>query len=585
MPDGEWKDARDAKGRVYYYNVKTGKSQWEKPEALFTVQESLLSKHGWKVSKTPEGKIYYYHTESGKSQWDVPQFADENLSKSEAKNIEDVPQTAYIEKSSEAEVKVVPSMVKVKNDQRDVSNLMILNPERKSKEEAEKEFIEMLQQNQVDSTWSFSKIISELGATDPRYWIVDDDPLWKQDVFDKYLTNRTEDQLLKERTETEKFKEAFEQMLRGKNQIKYYTRWSTVRRWIANEPIYKHSVVKEAVKRKTFQDYVKRLKEEREESIKSLKEQAIKELHEYLSNILLNPENRTKNKEDIPILTLQQLLNSYLFEKNKRFMANKHFKILTHADVLKVYLEILGEEEKTLHDKWRALSECCYTRDRIARDNFKGLLREPKLRIRANSNWNDVYPHFKNDERFLQLLGTDGSNALDFFLDYVEELNITIGAHRSMAQTLLIDKKFQWQDDDTKNRSGLIKVLEQNPNFEKVDKIDMDLVIDQLLKVRKEKLIQEAEVQQRILDQKKHLFKLMLHRLYRNLASKPTWEAAYHQLEQTVEFKELASSDVSLKDLYEEFLAECSSIGPHVNTTIPKVSKKRPLTPSIELDY
>lgn len=41
-PPGLWQEARNADGRVYYYNTVTKATQWTKPEELMTPVEVTL---------------------------------------------------------------------------------------------------------------------------------------------------------------------------------------------------------------------------------------------------------------------------------------------------------------------------------------------------------------------------------------------------------------------------------------------------------------------------------------------------------------------------------------------------------------
>lgn len=41
-PPGLWQEARNADGRVYYYNTITKATQWNKPEELMTLAEASL---------------------------------------------------------------------------------------------------------------------------------------------------------------------------------------------------------------------------------------------------------------------------------------------------------------------------------------------------------------------------------------------------------------------------------------------------------------------------------------------------------------------------------------------------------------
>jgi hypothetical protein len=44
-PPGLWQEARNADGRVYYYNTITKATQWNKPEELMTPAEVRLNSH------------------------------------------------------------------------------------------------------------------------------------------------------------------------------------------------------------------------------------------------------------------------------------------------------------------------------------------------------------------------------------------------------------------------------------------------------------------------------------------------------------------------------------------------------------
>lgn len=563
----EWKEAKDSNGRAYYYNGRTGESRWEKPHEMLSESELELLRHGWKSSKTADGKLYYYNVTTKESRWEAPVFGQEQRQEETVEEPETVSATEILNEGEKY-----------------ANTSKILNPPRKSKEEAEGEFVKMLQENQVDSTWSFGKIISQLGSSDPRYWMVDDDPLWKQQIFEKYLSNRTENQLLKEHTETSKFKSAFWDMLRAKKEIRYYTRWPTAKRLIANETIYKHSVVKESVKKATFLEYVASLVQEREKEHSQVKQQALKELEEYLKGIMFSTDV-PQNGSQLPVVSWQQLLDKYLFEKNKRFVANKHFKALTHEDVLKVYLQLVQTAEDSMKDELRQLQARNYTKDRLARDHFKELLRSSEVRVKANSKWKDVYPVLKSNPKFLRMLGTGGSSALDLFLDLVEEKSITISANRSIAQNLLIEKGFEWSADEDTNVVSIRELLGKEAPFQSMEADDIDLITKLLVDLRKEKQKEQLEVQNRIWEQKKNYFKMMLRRFYRGANVRPdSWEVAREELKNTVEYKELGDQDEVKRSIFEEFKATAQKEDLRVNST-PQPSRKRPPSSRLELDY
>ncbi|AQZ16440.1 PRP40 (YKL012W) [Zygosaccharomyces parabailii] len=564
--DSLWKEATDGNGRVYYYHAKTGESRWEKPNELLSEQDLALAKFGWKSSRTTNGKTYYYNERTKESRWELPNLQKlEELQEPERERVESEP----VEEGTKC------------NTEKYSNSSQILCVPKKPKDEAEKDFIEMLKDNQVDSTWSFSRIISELGSRDPRYWMVKDDPLYRQEIFEKYLTNRSEDQLLQEHMETNKFNEAFWKMLESKPQVHYYTRWPTVKRLIADEPIYKHSVVKESVKKKRFLEYVGRLRDRHNESQQQIKAKALQELQDYLENIISSTDYKNNS---IPIIKWQTLLNSYLFENNKRYMANKHFAILTHEDVLREYLKMVDDVEQRMQNDLATLQKYNYTKDRIARDNFKHLLRSTNIEIRANSKWQDIYPLIKSNDGFLRMLGTGGSSPLDLFMDIVEEKRITLAAQRSIAQNLLIDKGFQWNGkDDSINRKAIKVLLTEEKDFQSVDSRDIDLIIDQLIELRIERIKKQKELEERAFEERKHFYKLMLQRIYGNGRSKPhSFEVALKDIQHTREFMELPS-DETRRHLFDMFKPD---VGPARGKPFagPNV-KKRQLTPNVDLDY
>ena len=66
--------------------------------------------------------------------------------------------------------------------------------------------------------------------------------------------------------------------------------------------------------------------------------------------------------------------------------------------------------------------------------------------------WKDVYPLFSKDERYLNLLGTPGSNPLELFWDVVDILDEALELHAGLVDKALAAKgiKFtlDWSEDE-----------------------------------------------------------------------------------------------------------------------------------------
>lgn len=547
----DWKEAYDPQGRVYYYNSH-GQTTWERP-ANIDRTETLPS--GWKTATANDGAIYYYNEQTGETSWKIPIINNEK---------------SDTEISTSVEVPNIDSLVS--SNEKYTNKSKILHSITRVKSEAESMFIQMLDDNQVDSTWSFDRIISELSCKDPRYWCVDDDPLWKQQMFEKYLTNRTEDQLLKEHLAVNKFKDAFTSFLKSRSEIKYYTRWQTVKRLISNNPIYKHSVVSEKVKRETFEEYVNDLSKVYYENIQSMRKQAFVELDAYLREII---SDKTK------IISWTELSKQYLFE-NSRFAANKNFNYLTKYDILNVYMKLVETFTKEYEVSVLKAHEKCYRTDRIARDQFKELLHTFKPKIRCMTTWSDIYSHIKNMPSFLNILGRNGSSALDLFLDEVDEHKLIIKALCSVAQQVLIDMKFQFSEN-SEAKIQIIEIIKNSDRFSEIDDIDLGIISNQLYANHENKLLKEREREEYLEKQKKQYFNMMLHRLYGlgNSVKPATWDEAKPNLAKYPEYHSFKDDETTMKEMFENF-------DPTLFASTQQTShatRKRTLATTIELDY
>jgi hypothetical protein len=78
----EWAEHRNAEGRAYYLNQKTGQSSWERPAAsppTSSVASSAAptASSDWKEHRNEEGRAYYLNGNTGESSWEPPTAAAE----------------------------------------------------------------------------------------------------------------------------------------------------------------------------------------------------------------------------------------------------------------------------------------------------------------------------------------------------------------------------------------------------------------------------------------------------------------------------------------------------------------------------
>ena len=98
----DWEECKDALGSVYYYNQKSGKSQWIRPRfkhdddhpkkgmGFGDAQETAVTKEDlnnggtekradWHEHKDGHGRVYWYNDKKGTSQWIQPHFMSEDV--------------------------------------------------------------------------------------------------------------------------------------------------------------------------------------------------------------------------------------------------------------------------------------------------------------------------------------------------------------------------------------------------------------------------------------------------------------------------------------------------------------------------
>lgn len=620
-----WQEVTASDGSIYYYNSATQQSVREKPEELFTELDRYLYKTDWRQHTTGNGKTYYYNINTSASVWELPAEVQQ-LIDAEKKSEARAPSEAAVQETVQKDDEIENKDQEVKeyeeedeegeaeeNDDSDGkrenetpvdlgnpneryhNDSKILRVEKQTRlaREGDDAFTEMLREEGVDSTWSFSKVL-EFFITDTRYWLVED-ALQKKQLFESYLNNRTHEELKKENNSVEKFKTAFITLLQSRPEIKYYTRWKTARGLLQDEPIYAHSVISEKIKKETFQEHVDKLRSAHTEKESSLHTLALSELREYFKTMNLNLTS-----------TWEKTLGA--IKSDKRFEQNKHFTALTQLDLITLYEETIRELQQEYQERIHDQSRVNYRNDRIARDGFRELLAELKEGglLKADTTWEEVYPLIEEDDRFLAMLGRNGSTPLELFKDVIEEEELLIRAKKGIVDQVLIKHGYIVDDEkeEAVQKSEIMELLKDDEQTKEFDEDTIDLIYVKLVKDAKKQKEKDRFAKERKLRRAQDSFKSMLRDLREPAVTENSkWEEFKDLIKEKEEYLALPDDDTR-RVTFDKFVSriaeakkeaeqrkeeELKRIIANASNARREINqKKRPLSPkdaTDELDY
>ncbi|KAG7662239.1 PRP40 [[Candida] subhashii] len=408
----DWEKVTTEEGEIYYYNSKTKETSWTLPEGA-ELDNGKVNK--WEEYKTDDGRIYYYNEGTGETTWDKPD--------------EFKPAAAQVEKidtSTETELdeklKSMPIETTVLEDS-------------KPPEVAEQDYVKLLSENNVDSTWSFQTVMERL-ISKPEYWAVPD-PLTRKKLYEEYLVTKFREELSNKALLVDNFKKNFHDELKKKKDngtLTYNTRWLTIRKaMIAEEnPIFRHSIMSDEEMAAMFYEYVDILKKEHDDILDAQKKQALSELEAYLTQINADLVNSSKSWEGL----YKKLMT------DSRFKANKHFQVLSQMDILNLYeSKIFPNVIDKIREEVKTIEKQNYRTDRKARKNFREFLKT--LPINANSSFSDFFSIFENEDSFIELCGRNGSTPLELFWDVVDEKKQLMKLKKDLMEAVLLDLRKQ----------------------------------------------------------------------------------------------------------------------------------------------
>ena len=430
---GEWTEHLNADGRTYYYNSRTGKSTWEKPQlpqsspaAAAPNERSALSPGGpWTKYTSPDGRPYYHNRETGETTWTPPPAAkaggeaatpattttpQPEIGKTQAAE----PKAAVAPQSSEAakpsSASAPPSNAAGEAKSTPSPQIAATTPSSSSfqyatKAEAKAAFKDLLREHKVNNRTTWSQAVKD-ASSDSRFDALRTDQERRQ-CFSEYLQDRRAVDRKEEEEALRDKRKNFLDMLSSSKEMrspeatlrKAQSLFALDKRWQA--------IYSSREREKLFADHLRELKRKQRVD----KEEELRSKMEAFKDVL----------GDSSLVHLDSQCGAVL----KSLADNPAAAALTPMDRLQAYKEhhkeMVAQQEAEDGNKDKERKR----RERRNRQKFASLLETLKTsgEITEDTTWSQAYGVFSGREEYAQVRSNEsGSTPRDIFSFHFEDL-------------------------------------------------------------------------------------------------------------------------------------------------------------------
>ncbi|KAJ5893949.1 hypothetical protein N7495_005640 [Penicillium taxi] len=547
-----WQEARTAEGRPYYYNVETKVTQWKKPEELMTPAEvcintlrasaNVIAASPWKEYVHEDGRKYWVNSETKESTWKMPDAYKNALAADSSASLP----TSFAGRNSN---QTYPQN-RDRNDYHDRGGYnerrgyggghdkyaMVaipasgsqFEPEYHTIEEAEAAFMKMLKRHNVGPDWTWEQTVRAT-IKDPQYRALRD-PCDRQAAFDKYAIEVRVQEKERAKERFAKLRADFTVMLKRHPEIKYYSRWKTIRPILEGETTFR-TTNDESERRQLFDEYVVELKKAHVELQTATHKAAMEELIGILNSLDLEPYTRWSEAHAV-------------IQSHEKIQTDDKFKSLSKSDILTAFENHIKILERTFNDARQEQKATRARKERHCREQFLELLAELKSqgKIKAGSKWVTIRPLIQDDPRYQGILGRSGSTPMDLFWDVVEEEERSIRAIRNHVLDVLDDHRQNVTPSTTLDEFNVIMASDRRTST--VDPEILTLIFQRL----QDKAIRRSEEEKHAADRHQRRAVDALRSLIKHLEPQvrvtDTWEQVQPRLEKYDEYKAVESDEL-----------------------------------------
>ncbi|KAF1816792.1 hypothetical protein P152DRAFT_406849 [Eremomyces bilateralis CBS 781.70] len=551
---GLWQEAKSPDGRVYFYNTQTKATQWTKPEDLMTPAERALQSQPWKEYSSEGGKKYWYNTESKQSTWEMPEVYKNALAQSQDQLPQRPPPPAFVAGGmaaySPAPTRDRDPRDRDHRDRDDSYQQDRPGPDRYSSynephrssfapssdepyygtpDEAESAFFKLLRRSGVQPDWTWTQMVRAC-AKDPQYRAIKD-PKDRKVAFEKFVTEVRTQEKEREKERQAKVRADFINMLKSHPEIKYYTRWKSIRPIIEGETAFR-AAKSEDERTALFNEYRDELWKSHSIEEETLRKTGLNQLTEMLKVMVVDPYTRWLEAHN-------------KLQENHRFKSEPALGALNTLDVMKSFENHIKSLERNHNEARQKEKQKKYRTERQNRDKFIALLNELKRagKIKAGKSWSSIHPLVEKDPRFDAILGQSGSGPLELFWDIVEEEERLYRARRNDVLDLLDDRQFEITQKTT--LAEFTHLLSADRRTASIDPDIASLIFNRL----RDKVVKRAEDNKFTAERQQRKAVDALRSRIKRLADPPvtatdTWDLVRPRLEKSDEFRALDSDEL-----------------------------------------
>lgn len=529
----DWQVMTAENGVQYYYNKKTKKVLWQKPEILKNEEEKVHIPSEWTEHTTADGRVFYHNATLKKSVWTKPpEMESQGLAQEQSK---DKPALA---------ISITTNIGEDGEEDEDEDS----NPDPKKKElpieDARRIFMNLLKEKNIEPSMKWNQIHETL-KKDERYKVLSKISE-KKKVLGNYIAQIKKNERTQARTKLEQDRANYKQMLSEFKNLTSDSKYSSVLQYFFNDSRYKAIDMKE--RENLFQDYLDELFEREKEDLKRHRKAMVSKMKEHFLDIpMIN--SSTKWEDACQLLKY-----------------NAVWQELHEADRIEAFSEYVlakDRDEEAERKKKRLILE------RKNREQFRELLREKisNDEFTFKTKWRHFVKKNRDDVRLLNMFKQSGSSPRDLFHDFrqklVEKNKVIKEEFKKILSKHVAD--FSINIDPIKFKKILLK-YEEFQNFEGSENSNsFDYYANYLL----------DKYKKRIKKAKNKYVQLVADR-FPDMTSETTFEAIQSKVQESLQDTAYLSclSDVDRKEIASGLQARLRS-GETLDQIVPERKKKK----------